>query len=259
MIALSRSTFLNIARHCLKTMATAPTEIVDLGGMRKPYNDPNSTFTETDLIAQEPLKQFTAWFELACQTPGINEANAVCLSTATKSGKPSARFVLLKGYGEEGFRFFTNYSSRKGNELEENPFAALTFYWEPLSRSVRIEGSVKRIPSDDSDAYFHSRPRSSQIGATLSPQSQPIQSRQVLMDKERELIKKYSDESTEIPRPDNWGGYVVVPDMIEFWQGQSTRIHDRIRFRRPVQGSQEPDGILTHQGENGWIYERLAP
>jgi len=110
---------------------------VDLGEMRKPYHEKHTTFTESDLVSKEPIKQFKEWFDLASKTGNINEANAMCLSTATKAGKPSARYVLLKGYGEDGFRFFSNYSSRKGNELEENPFAALTFYWEPLSRSVR--------------------------------------------------------------------------------------------------------------------------
>merc|ERR1712136_279556 len=167
-------------------------------------------------------KQFKEWFDLASKTENIKEANSMCLATATKTGKPSARFVLLKGYGEDGFRFFSNYASRKGNELEENPFAALTFYWEPLSRLVRIEGTVEKLETEE------------------------------------RLLKEYADESVSIPKPSSWGGYIVKPNMIEFWQGQSPRIHDRIRFRRP-EGSHELDGILTHPGENGWIYERLAP
>ncbi|EFX70395.1 hypothetical protein DAPPUDRAFT_129869 [Daphnia pulex] len=226
--------------------------------MRKPYNEKHNTFTEDSLVAKEPIKQFQSWFDVACQTPNILEANAMCLSTASKTGKPSARYVLLKGFDKEGFRFFTNYSSRKGIELEENPFAALTFYWEPLLKSVRIEGAVKKLPAEASDEYFQSRPRSSQIGALVSSQSQAISSRQVLVDDEEKLTKEYADEKIPIPRPDKWGGYVVIPEVIEFWQGQSTRIHDRIRFRRPA-SSEEPDGVLTHQGDEGWIYERLAP
>lgn len=235
-----------------------PLNLVNLGDMRKPYNDKHTTFLESSLVSKEPIKQFKEWFDLASKTENIKEANSMCLATATKTGKPSARFVLLKGYGEDGFRFFSNYASRKGNELEENPFAALTFYWEPLSRSVRIEGTVEKLQTEDSEEYFHSRPRSSQIGACVSPQSQPIKGREVLIETEERLLKEYADESVSIPKPSSWGGYIVKPNMIEFWQGQSTRIHDRIRFRRP-EGSHEPDGILTHPGENGWIYERLAP
>ncbi|XP_032796071.1 pyridoxine-5'-phosphate oxidase [Daphnia magna] len=240
------------------TTGTSTSAKGDLGDMRKPYNEKHKTFTEVDLISKDPIEQFESWFDVACQTTTILEANAMCLSTASKTGKPSARYVLLKGFDKEGFRFFTNYSSRKGIELEENPFAAITFYWEPLLRSVRIEGSVKKISTEVSDQYFHSRPRGSQISAILSAQSQPIPSRQTLIDAEEKLLQKYNDENIPIPRPENWGGYVVVPEVIEFWQGQSTRIHDRIRFRRPV-SSVEPDGILTYQGDQGWIYERLSP
>jgi len=232
--------------------------LVNLGDMRKPYNEKHSTFLESSLVSKEPIKQFKEWFDLASKTEHIKEANAMCLATATKEGKPSARFVLLKGYGEDGFRFFSNYASRKGNELEQNPFAALTFYWEPLSRSVRVEGTIEKLPAEASEEYFHSRPRSSQIGACVSPQSQQIKGREVLIETEEKLLKEFADQSITIPKPPTWGGYIVKPNMIEFWQGQSTRIHDRIRFRRP-EGSHEPDGVLTHVGDNGWIYERLAP
>jgi len=247
----------------IKMSTNAPTvnqtaNVVNLGDMRKPYNEKHTTFLESSLVSKEPFKQFQEWFDLASKTEHIKEANAMCLATATKEGKPSARYVLLKGYGEDGFRFFSNYSSRKGKELEENPFAALTFYWEPLSRSVRVEGTIEKLPAQASEEYFHSRPRSSQIGACVSPQSQAIKGREVLLETEERLLKEYADESIEIPKPSTWGGYVVKPNMIEFWQGQSTRIHDRIRFRRP-EASHEPDGVLTHAGDNGWIYERLAP
>ncbi|XP_064100562.1 pyridoxine-5'-phosphate oxidase-like isoform X3 [Macrobrachium nipponense] len=231
---------------------------IDIGGMRKPYKGKNEAFTEDDLVAKEPIAQFREWFDQACSTPGIIEANAMCLATSTKCGKPSARMVLLKGYGKDGFRFFTNYTSRKGEELAENPQASLCFYWEPLMRSVRVEGTVEKLSEKESDDYFHSRPRSSQIGACISPQSKVIDGRHVLTEREQELSEEYRDEKKIIPKPETWGGFRVVPEVIEFWQGQTTRIHDRICFRKPL-----PDEVLneqlTKQGEDGWVYERLAP
>ncbi|KAG7174663.1 Pyridoxine-5'-phosphate oxidase-like [Homarus americanus] len=185
---------------------------IDIGGMRKPYKGKNEAFTEDDLVAKEPIAQFASWFDEACHTPGIIEANAMCIATATKCGKPSARMVLLKGYGKDGFRFFTNYGSRKGKEL----------------------GRVEKLGEDVSKEYFHSRPRSSQIGACLSPQSQVICGRHVLTEKDEQLNEEYKDETKLIPKPECWGGFRVVPETIEFWQGQTTRIHDRICFRKPA-------------------------
>merc|ERR1712116_51496 len=153
--------------------------LVNLGDMRKPYNEKHSTFLESSLVSKEPIKQFKEWFDLASKTENIKEANSMCLATATKTGKPSARFVLLKGYGEDGFRFFSNYASRKGNELEQNPFEA-------------------------SEEYFHARPRSSQIGACVSPQSQQIKGREVLIETEEKLLKEFADQSITIPKPPTW-------------------------------------------------------
>ncbi|NXH54954.1 PNPO oxidase, partial [Rhabdornis inornatus] len=138
--------------------------------------------------------------------------------------------VLLKGFGQDGFRFFTNYESRKGKELDSNPFAALVFYWEPLCRQVRIEGSVKRLPEEESERYFQSRPKGSQIGALVSRQSSVIPDREYLRKKNAELEERYRD--TTVPRPDYWGAYIVEPEVLEFWQGQTNRLHDRIVFRR---------------------------
>ncbi|XP_045128998.1 pyridoxine/pyridoxamine 5'-phosphate oxidase-like isoform X2 [Portunus trituberculatus] len=237
---------------------------IDIGGMRKPYKGKNETFVEEDLVAKEPIGQFKEWFEEACNTPGIIEANAMCLATATKDGKPSARMVLLKGYGKEGFRFFTNYTSRKGQELTKNPHASVVFYWSyngedrSWSRQVRVEGRVERIGEEKSTEYFHSRPRSSQIGACVSPQSQVIVGRHILLDKDKQLQEEYKDIQSVIPKPESWGGFLIVPDSIEFWQGQTNRIHDRIRFRKL--GEDETfDENLTKKGEDGWVYERLAP
>jgi len=156
------------------------TMAVDIGGMRKPYNDKEDVFDIKDLTSREPFGQFKSWFETASSHQDIEEANAMCLCTASTSGLPSARMVLLKKYGPEGFTFFTNYTSRKADELESNPEAALVFYWPPLKRSVRVEGCVERIPAEDSDSYFHSRPFSSQLGALVSDQSKVVANRGVL-------------------------------------------------------------------------------
>merc|ERR1711892_1171419 len=170
----------------------------------------------------------------------------MCLCTATSSGMPSARMVLLKKYGPEGFTFFTNYTSRKAGELDSNPEASLVFYWPPLKRSVRVEG----IPETESDTYFNSRPFSSQLGALVSDQSKVVASRQLLDDKNKQLEEKYGSGDEKPSRPE-WGGYMVVPRMVEFWQGQSNRIHDRLRFRKLTENeSINPES--AHIGENGW-------
>ncbi|XP_076240902.1 pyridoxine/pyridoxamine 5'-phosphate oxidase [Calliopsis andreniformis] len=229
---------------------------VDIGGMRMKYKSKDETFTEDKLVSKEPIGQFKAWFDEACNTPQIFEANAMFLGTATKDGIPSVRAVLLKGYGSEGFKFYTNYDSRKARELAENPNAALTFLWEPLRRSVRIEGKAKKTSVEDSDRYFYSRPYSNQIGSIASKQSSVIASRQTLIVKERDLVAQFPEGQTK--RPDCWGGYIVIPHSVEFWQGQSDRLHDRIRFRRP-KPNEKIDNVLLHQGDNGWVYERLSP
>ncbi|KAG5311830.1 PNPO oxidase, partial [Acromyrmex insinuator] len=239
---------------------------VDIGDMRIKYKDKHETFTDDDLISKEPMGQFKAWFEEACNTPGILEPNAMLLATATRQhffnlkiisdGIPSVRVLLLKGFGTEGFKFYTNYDSRKGHELAENPHAALTFYWESLRRSVRIEGIAKKTSAEDSDHYFRSRPYENQIGSTASKQSSVIASRQTLIIKEKELLAKFP--KNQVKRPACWGGYLIVPHSVEFWQGQSDRLHDRIRFRRP-KTNEKIDNILVHEGKDGWVYERLSP
>ncbi|KAJ8682823.1 hypothetical protein QAD02_018615 [Eretmocerus hayati] len=229
---------------------------VDIGGMRIRYKDKSECFTEDQLVSKEPFGQFKAWFEIACKTPGVGEANAVFLATATKDGMPSGRLVLMKGYGTDGFKFYTNYGSRKARELEENPNAAMTFFWEPLRRTVRIEGTVTKTSPEDSDEYFNSRPYYSQMGSLSSRQSTVIPNREFLIEREKELQKEWPGE--KIKRPDWWGGYILKPRSIEFWQGQSDRLHDRIRFRRP-NPDEKPDNHLVHEGEDGWVYERLSP
>lgn len=181
----------------------------------------------------------------------------MCLATCTRDGKPSARMVLLKGFGKDGFRFFTNFESRKGKELDSNPFASLVFYWEPLNRQVRVEGSVKKLPEEEAECYFHSRPKSSQIGAVVSNQSSVIPDREYLRKKNEELEQLY--QAQEVPKPKYWGGYILYPRVMEFWQGQTNRLHDRILFRRGLPTGDSPLGPMTHRGEEDWLYERLAP
>ncbi|HEY5297548.1 MAG TPA: pyridoxamine 5'-phosphate oxidase [Verrucomicrobiae bacterium] len=191
-----------------------------------------------------PIAQFRKWFEQAAEALAQKEidVNAASLATADKNGKPSARIVLLKGLDERGFVFFTNYGSRKGRELAENPNAALVFYWQQLERQVCIAGLAEKISRADSENYFKSRPRGSQLAAQASNQSDVVENRAALEHKRSEMDKKFPGE---IPLPPNWGGYVLKPERIEFWQGRPSRLHDRFQY--------------TRQKNDFWKLERLAP
>jgi pyridoxamine 5'-phosphate oxidase len=188
----------------------------------------------------DPLKQFAAWFREA--RGAVRAPEAMAIATATPDGKPSLRMVLLKGFDEKGFVFFTGYESRKGGEMGDNPHAALLFYWDPLGRQVRIEGSVSRVARDESDAYFHSRPRGAQLAALASRQSSVLTTREELESRYAELEEEF--ESREVPLPDAWGGFRLLPKTYEFWQHRENRMHDRFRYRR--------DG-------DGWTIDRLSP
>jgi pyridoxamine 5'-phosphate oxidase len=190
----------------------------------------------------DPIRQFKSWFDEAALSE-VAEVNAMALATATREGRPSVRVVLLRGVDERGFTFFTSYESRKARELEANPFASMVFFWHDVERQVRVEGQVERVTAEESDLYFESRPAGSQLGAWASPQSQVIPNRDTLDAQFRELESRYPDG--KIPRPAGWGGYRLVPESIEFWQGRPNRLHDRLRYTRVDPG--------------GWIIERLAP
>ena len=210
--------------------------------MRQTYL--TSGLLEEDL-ADDPMTQFDAWFCAAVQA-GVGEPNAMVLATATPAGVPSARVVLLKAYDEGGFVFYTNYDSRKAAELAGNPRAALLFPWHDLERQVRVEGVVGRTSAAESELYFSSRPRGSRLGAWASPQSAVLSSRAELAERLAEVTDRFGvdEDADPVPLPDFWGGYRLRPDVVEFWQGRSDRLHDRLRYRhRP----------------SGWRRDRLAP
>jgi pyridoxamine 5'-phosphate oxidase len=193
-------------------------------------------------VNPDPLEQFRIWLDEALAA-NLPQPVGMTLATATPDGSPSARVVLLRGFDSRGFAFFTNFNSRKAQELDANPRAALVFYWAAFDRQVRVEGRVERVAAEESDVYFHSRPLGHQLGALVSPQSQVIPNREALDERMEELAEKYRTEP--VPRPEHWGGYRVVPNSIEFWQSQDNRLHDRLRFRRLAAGN--------------WRLERLAP
>jgi pyridoxamine 5'-phosphate oxidase len=212
---------------------------MSIGDLRQEYS--SRGLSEHDLDP-DPIEQFRHWFDDAVAA-GVREPNAMTLATSTTAGRPSARMVLLKGFDDRGFTFYTNYESRKGGELVDNPYAALILFWVDLERQIRIEGAVELATPAESDAYFATRPLESRLGAWASHQSEVLPSRAILQARVEELQAQFSGQ--EVPRPAFWGGFRVVPETIEFWQGRLNRLHDRLRYRR--------------QSSPIWTIERLSP
>jgi pyridoxamine 5'-phosphate oxidase len=220
-------------------MAYSTSGEVNIANLRKEYA---SYSLDEQNVAADPIAQFEVWFNEAVEAQ-LPEPNAMTLATATKAGRPAARIVLLKGFDANGFLFYTNYDSRKGHELEENPQAALVFHWHELERQVRIEGCVEKLSRQASKAYFDTRPEKSRLGAWASPQSHQLESREALEQRFQEAEAKFQNE--EIPLPESWGGYRLMPNSIEFWQGRRSRMHDRV--------------LYTLDENNQWYIGRLAP
>ncbi len=210
----------------------------NLHKMRQEYMSGN---LNEELMPQDPMQMFKMWFSEAIET-GLTEPNAMTVATASLDGKPSARVVLLKEVNNMGFVFFTNYLSRKGREITVNPEVALVFDWHDMERQVRVEGRAEKLPVEDSDAYFNSRPEDAKIGAWASPQSKIVKNRDELEKLEDEIMEQFED--MEVHRPSHWGGYLIRPSVIEFWQGRPNRMHDR---------------IVYYNTEEGWSMHRLAP
>ncbi|WP_417610323.1 pyridoxamine 5'-phosphate oxidase [Owenweeksia hongkongensis] len=213
--------------------------------MSKELQNTRKDYTQSVLdehhVSNNPVEQFAVWYSEYVTTQAI-DPNAMTLSTINSAGKPTSRIVLLKGITKSGFEFYTNYDSNKGKEMENNPWVCLNFFWPELERQVRIEGKVEKVSAEESDAYFNSRPLGSRVGAWASPQSQVIESRDVL----EERVRKYALEMTEdVTRPPHWGGYRVIPNLMEFWQGRASRLHDRL--------------LYTLQENGQWKIDRLAP
>lgn len=189
----------------------------------------------------DPFKQFTEWFDVACRVRP-DDATSMTLATANNQGMPSARIVLLKHFDADGFAWYTDYQSQKGQELQENPQAEILFYWYGLERQIRIQGHVEKLSADQADTYFHQRPFGSQLSAAASEQSQPVASRQVLEERVAQLEAQFTEQ--EVPCPQRWGGYRLIPERFEFWQGRENRLHDRFQYRL---------------SDSNWIIERLQP
>ncbi len=222
--------------------ADDPQLVADLAALREEYQRSPLRRSELDV---DPLSQFGRWFEEWLALDPF-DANAMVLATVNAEGRPTARFVLLKGFGPSGFSFFTNYHSAKAGDAVARPVAALCFGWLPVARQVRVEGRVERVEEAESDAYWAARPRGSQLGAWASDQSHVVPDRAHLDERLRQVTERF--EGRPVDRPPHWGGFRVVPDRYEFWQGRADRMHDRFRYRRPHAG---PGG--------GWVIERLAP
>ncbi|KAF6041153.1 PNPO [Bugula neritina] len=235
-----------------KTLSTAG-KMDDMSAFRISYN-PKEPMDIDNLPSKDPMELFDLWFKEISSSEEVREPNAMTLATCNRKCEPSARMVLLKGYDSAGFRFFTDYDGRKGQELAENSNVALVLYWRPFHRQVRVEGTTEKLSPEECDQYFHSRPHGSQLAASASNQSTILPSYQVLIDKYAQLQEQYPTDSDVVPRPQNWGGYLVKPKAIEFWEGHTNRLHRRLLFSR-----EKPEDEHVKAGLNGWHYCVLSP
>eukprot|EP00878_Enallax_costatus_P008270 GHUV01008646.1.p1 GENE.GHUV01008646.1~~GHUV01008646.1.p1 ORF type:complete len:545 (+),score=109.88 GHUV01008646.1:3292-4926(+) len=241
--------------QCVKLPSAATAAATAAGGSAAAAVDPAEMRVSYEMhglleheVDTDPLKQFDTWFKATVATKAVEEPNAMAVASCSTDGQPSLRYVLLKGYDDRGFVFYTNYNSRKGQELATGGKTALAFWWEQLQRQVRIEGPIERVPESESSAYFESRPRGSRIGAWVSLQSQVVEGgREEIEARQRELEQVYEDDSVPVPKPPHWGGFLVRPLVVEFWQGRPSRLHDRLRYTRS-----SPDS-------SDWKIERLYP
>uniref|UniRef100_A0A5S6QI51 Pyridoxine-5'-phosphate oxidase n=1 Tax=Trichuris muris TaxID=70415 RepID=A0A5S6QI51_TRIMR len=230
----------------------------NLADLRRPYGDKTVILREDQIKFKEPMGMFDSWFKevQAISSVSYEEVNAMSLSTATRDGKPSCRYVLLKAYSQAGFTFYSSTNSRKGKEMKDNPHICLTFYWPSMNRMVRVEGVTEIISEKEADIYWNSRPIQSQASAYASQQSSVVPSREYLEERVAAVRKDFFEKGLPIPRPNTWVGYLVKPTEVEFWQGQSDRLHDRLKFRR-CQTDNEQEG--APDDASAWVIERLSP
>lgn len=241
-----------VQRKPLSTITYSNTN--SIADLRKEYSRQG---LDESTLPKEPHSLFKSWFQEACDSK-VLEPNAMCLSTC-KDNKPSARYVLMKAFDENGFVWYTNYESRKASDLESNPYAALTFWWGDLERSVRVEGVVEKVSTEESTEYFHSRPRGSQIGAWSSNQSRQIASREALQAQEQAILQRFEgpEYKERIPKPEKWGGYRLIPNRVEFWKGREGRLHDRIVYEYQDSSNPKIRGVLNDPAL--WTRSRLQP
>ncbi|XP_063714851.1 pyridoxine/pyridoxamine 5'-phosphate oxidase-like [Symsagittifera roscoffensis] len=250
-----RFNLIPVTRNCRVLLDCRMSSLKDI---RVPYDyDGNSTLNDTNFRSLNPFELFKQWMEEAVKEPNIKQPNKMVVATCDQNGRPSSRYVLLKEYDTEGYVFYSCLNSKKSNEIKANPFVALNLYWEFFHRQVRIEGKASEVTRDQTNEYFISRPKGSQISAAISPQSDPIPDRKFLEDAYSKLESEYENKDA-LPLPDDWSGFKVVPDYFEFWAGNTDRLHDRYVFDKRLSADAFDEKTMT-KNSDGWIVYRIAP